>query len=152
MYDSIQEKRQAANDAYAEKAADTRPKYMATILKAAEDRKKENDRLYERKQIKDRLVDDHLHEDKEKFITSAYKEKLREDKLWEVEEKIRDEQERLNDVTKKGGMTDFYRNLLDSGMASRSSAVTLGTKEEQEAKGLVYVPTPSYSCAHTLKE
>ena len=58
---------------------------------------------------KERSAEDHLFGDKEKFVTSAYRKKLEEDKKWLAQEKIREAQEQKNDVVKKGHMGDFYR-------------------------------------------
>ena len=42
-------------------------------------------------------------------MTAAYKKKLEEEKQWLAEEKLREAEERKNDVVKKGHMGDFYR-------------------------------------------
>ena len=60
---------------------------------------------------KERSAEDHLFGDKEKFVTSAYRKKLEEDKKWLAEEKVREAQEQRNDVVKKGHMGDFYRSV-----------------------------------------
>jgi len=44
---------------------------------------------FERRQLKEREQEDHLFEDKEKFVTSAYRRKLEEDQKWVDEQKIR---------------------------------------------------------------
>ena len=59
---------------------------------------------------KEREVEDHLFGDKESFVTAAYKKKLEEDKKWLAEEAIREEQEKRDDVKKRGHMGDFYRS------------------------------------------
>lgn len=75
---------------------------------------------------KERSAEDHLFGDKEKFVTSAYKKKLEEDKKWLAEEKVREAQEQRNDVVKKGHMGDFYRffslHLLCIAFACKQSA------------------------------
>ena len=37
-----------------------------------------------------------------KFVTSAYKKKLMEQKKWELQQQLEDEREQRNDVTKTG--------------------------------------------------
>lgn len=37
-----------------------------------------------------------------KFVTSAYKKKLMEQKKWELQQKLEEEREQRNDVTKTG--------------------------------------------------
>ena len=53
----------------------------------AERRKKEDDIAFERKQLKDRVKEDHLFEGKEVFVTGAYRRKLEEQKKWLEDEK-----------------------------------------------------------------
>lgn len=53
----------------------------------AEERKREQDILYERKLTREREVEDHLFGDKERFVTSAYRKKLEETAKWQEEEK-----------------------------------------------------------------
>ena len=43
----------------------------------------------------------------EKFVTSAYKQKLQEEKRWDEEQKKKGDE----DVTKKKDLTSFYSNL-----------------------------------------
>jgi coiled-coil domain-containing protein 55 len=42
---------------------------------------------FERRLLKERQQEDHLFEGKEKFITSAYRKKLEEDKKWVEQER-----------------------------------------------------------------
>merc|ERR1712048_461459 len=90
-----------------------KPKYIKGMLKTAAKRKLEDERRYERRAIKERKNEDHLFDDKEKFITPAYKEKM--EKLEKAEEEIqrRDELDRLQDVKKQTGLSGFYRHLLN---------------------------------------
>jgi coiled-coil domain-containing protein 55 len=50
-------------------------------------RGKERDRIYEKKLIKERKIEDEEYGDKPKFVTSAYKQKLIDDQKWEAEDK-----------------------------------------------------------------
>lgn len=50
-------------------------------------RGKERDRIYEKKLLKERKLEDEEFGDKPKFMTSAYKQKLIEDQKWEIEDK-----------------------------------------------------------------
>jgi hypothetical protein len=56
-------------------------------MNTASVRGKERDRIYEKKLLKDRKLEDEEYGDKPKFMTTAYKQKLIEDKKWEVEDK-----------------------------------------------------------------
>lgn len=92
-------------------------RYIAGLLEKAEERKKEQDILYERQLAKERAAEDHLYGDKEKFVTSAYRAKLAERQAWLEEQKKKKEEEEANAVEKRGHMGDFYRNLLRSNVA-----------------------------------
>lgn len=50
-----------------------------------------------------------------KFVTSAYKKKLMEQKKWELQQQLEDEREQRNDVTKTGmGGCVFHLFFLSS--------------------------------------
>ncbi|BAS89338.1 Os04g0440000, partial [Oryza sativa Japonica Group] len=86
-------------------------KYIAALKEKAEQRKREQDIIYERKLQKERSKEDHLYGDKDKFVTSAYRKKLEEERKWLEEEKRRQLQEEKEDVTKKKDLSDFYFGL-----------------------------------------
>ena len=65
------------------------PKYIGNLLKAAESRKKEEERRTERKVQKEREQEQGQFADKEAFVTSAYKKKMEE--MQKEEEKERRE-------------------------------------------------------------
>ena len=50
-------------------------------------REKEKDRIYERRLLKERKLEDEQFPDAEKFVTGAYREKLAQDAKWEYEDK-----------------------------------------------------------------
>jgi coiled-coil domain-containing protein 55 len=62
-------------------------KYVGNLLSTAKMREKEKDRIYERKLLKEREVEDKEFGDKPKFLTTAYKKKMQEDQKWEYENK-----------------------------------------------------------------
>ncbi|XVE59629.1 hypothetical protein DITRI_Ditri05aG0061400 [Diplodiscus trichospermus] len=86
-------------------------KYIHNLIKKAEQRKWEQEIVYERKLVKERSKEDHLYADKDKFVTSAYKKKLAEQAKWMEEERLRQLREEKDDVTKKSDLSDFYFNL-----------------------------------------
>lgn len=55
-----------------------------------------------------------------KFVTSAYKKKLMEQKKWELQQQLEDEREQRNDVTKTG-MSGYVRVFRDAGVFFCSS-------------------------------
>eukprot|EP00884_Botryococcus_braunii_P012394 jgi/Botrbrau1/21155/Bobra.0061s0049.1 len=119
VYDSIQEQR--VQPKQAEKLA-RKSRYIEGLLQKAEERKKEEDIVYERRLAKERAAEDHLFGDKESFVTAAYKRKLQEDKIWLERERLREEHEAANDVVKKGHMGDFYRNVMTKNVDFGSEA------------------------------
>ncbi|KAK8948700.1 hypothetical protein KSP39_PZI005142 [Platanthera zijinensis] len=87
------------------------PKYITSIIETAKKREREHEVIYERKLLKERSKDDHEYEDKEKFVTSAYKKQLAERAKWLEEERLQGIREEKEDVTKKSDLTDFYFSL-----------------------------------------
>jgi hypothetical protein len=83
-YDAIQQTR--TEPKRAEKIA-RESRYIAGLLEKAEERKREQDVLYERQLAKERAAEDHLFGDKERFVTAAYRRKLEEDAKWKEEQK-----------------------------------------------------------------
>lgn len=119
-YDAIQDAR-AAPKRQEKTARESR--YIASLLEKAEERRREQDVLYERRLAKERAAEDHLFGDKEKFVTAAYKKKLEEDAKWAAARKKEEEEEERNAVEKKGHMGDFYRHLFRSNVAFGAAEV-----------------------------
>ncbi|EFJ43409.1 hypothetical protein VOLCADRAFT_96440 [Volvox carteri f. nagariensis] len=114
VYDSIQEARVTSKQ---QDKVQRQSKYIASLLEQAQQRKREQDVLYERRMVKERQQEDHLFEDKERFVTSAYRKKLEEDKKWLEAERQKELEEQRNDVRKVGHMGNFYANLLTKNVA-----------------------------------
>lgn len=90
-----------------------KPKYIKGMLKTAAKRNLESERRYERTKIRERKDEDHLFDDKDKFITPAYKEKMEKLEAAEQEQNRRDELDRLQAVHKQDGLSGFYRHMLN---------------------------------------
>lgn len=132
-YDSIQESR--AQPKKQEKLQRS-SRYIAGLLEKAEERKKEQDILYERQLAKERAAEDHLFGDKEKFVTAAYRAKLAERQVFLEEQKRIKEREEEDSVEKRGHMGDFYRNLLRSNVAfGAKPGEQPPTKKDKEQRG-----------------
>uniref|UniRef100_A0ACD5UQR8 Uncharacterized protein n=1 Tax=Avena sativa TaxID=4498 RepID=A0ACD5UQR8_AVESA len=108
VYDDMKEK--AARPKMQAKVV-RQSKYIEALKEKAEQRKREQDIVYERKLHKERSKEDHLFADKDKFVTSAYRKKLEEEKKWLEEERRRQLLEEREDVTKKKDLSDFYFGL-----------------------------------------
>jgi len=130
MYDDIQAQRDSATVEKQQNKAKRESRYIQQLLNKGEDRQTEQGIVYERVLRREREKEDYLYEDKEKFVTQGYKEKLITDKRWEEKESVRVSKE--SDVTTTGSMTGFLGNLLNSGATSRS-VTSNNLRREQEA-------------------
>ena len=74
------------------------PRYIQLLKEKTKEPKKYREVVYERKIAKERSKDDHLFADKDKFVTSAYKKKLEEQRKWMEEERLREQREAKEDV------------------------------------------------------
>ncbi|KAJ3090945.1 hypothetical protein HK102_002151 [Quaeritorhiza haematococci] len=138
VYDDMKkaekERKKAISDeasAGKEGGARKQPKYIQNILRAAELRKVERERAEQRKIQRERAEEGDEFEDKEKFVTAAFKARQEELRKLEEEEKRREEME--NDVTKRANMTGFYRNLLNH--TDRGPVVLSGGIKPSEEEG-----------------
>ncbi|CAG8476356.1 14166_t:CDS:2 [Gigaspora margarita] len=96
-----------------------KPKYVEEILKAAETRQRDYIRAQERKIQKEREAEGDEFDDKETFVTSAYKAQQEELRKAEEEEKQREK----NDGAGGKNMANFYRNLLDQTSSAKAAAI-----------------------------
>jgi len=100
-----------------------KPKYISAIKNRAEQRKVEQDIIYDKLQRKEQEKEAGEFGDLPKYVSKSWKEKLIQDKLWlENEEKRLAEEE---DVTKKEDLTDFFTGLL-------TKNVSMGAETEKE--------------------
>ncbi|KAM4620607.1 nuclear speckle splicing regulatory protein 1 [Polymixia lowei] len=112
VYDDIQKQRAESNKKILG-GTDRKPKYINQLLKAVEERKKEQERRDERKIQKEREAEGEQFADKEAYVTSAYKQKLQERKEELEREKREAEMEAALDVKKQKDLSGFYRHLLN---------------------------------------
>lgn len=116
VYDSLKPKKKEVK---AEE--DRRPKYMQSLMQAAEVRKRDALIAEEKKIAREREAEGDEYEGKEKFVTEAYKRQQEENKRLEEEEKRREEEEAKKN--KGGGMSAFYRKLLNKDEERHAEAV-----------------------------
>lgn len=107
VYDAMHQSRKAA---VPHRDSSRKPKYIHALLEKAAVRNREQDIVYSRMLQKERETEGNTFAGKEKFLTSAYKKKLQENKLWQEEEDRKAALE--EDVTKKEDLGSFYVNLL----------------------------------------
>eukprot|EP01018_Ginkgo_biloba_P029303 Gb_11152 [translate_table: standard] len=134
-------------------------KYIGKLMEKAKTRQQEHEIIYERQLAKERVKEDHLYADKEKFVTNAYKKKLAEQAKWLEEERLRELREEAQDVSKKGDMSDFYRNLLKKNVAFGAKSnktvdeVMLSQRHEGEAQPLeVRSEEPADSVTRSMQD
>jgi coiled-coil domain-containing protein 55 len=80
-------------------------------METAKKKKLHDELRIERQAQKDREEEGEEFEDKDKFVTGAYRAKLAQLKVLAEEEKQKEAEEAANDVTKKKNLNDLYRNL-----------------------------------------
>ncbi|KAF2434503.1 hypothetical protein EJ08DRAFT_469051 [Tothia fuscella] len=132
-YDAIHA-RDAAKKAAARKEAEERKsKYMDNLLVAAETRKKDILRAKDKQLQREREAEGEEFADKEKFVTSAYKQQQEEVRIAEAEEKKRQEAEEKK--KKAMGMQGFYKNMMNQQESRYQEA--LAATEEAEKTGIV---------------
>ncbi|XP_078122207.1 nuclear speckle splicing regulatory protein 1 [Sander vitreus] len=112
VYDDIQKERLESNKKILG-GTDKKPKYIHQLMRAVEDRKKEQERREERKIQKEREKEGEQFADKEAYVTSAYKQKLLEQKEEQEREKREAAIEAALDVKKQKDLSGFYRHLLN---------------------------------------
>nr|CAG4650464.1 EOG090X0D2W [Sida crystallina] len=128
VYDEMEQKKAEQKPVKEEK----KPKYIANLLRTAEHRKVEFERRTERKVQKERESEGDMFQDKESFVTPAYRAKLAELKKAEEEESRRERIEEYLDVTKQRDMSGFYRHLYRQTFDQKPEVKE--EKEETDAK------------------
>ncbi|KAJ1309601.1 hypothetical protein OPQ81_006374 [Rhizoctonia solani] len=100
-----------------------KPKYMKNLLDSAATRRLDHLRAEEKLMQREREAEGDEFADKEKFVTQAYKDQMAEVRRAEAEEKAREEAERKKNKGLGGGMTHFYKRMLEDSAKSHEAAV-----------------------------
>ena len=101
---------------------------MSDLLKNAKRRRSERDAIYERKLAKEQREEEELNPEfmgKERFMTSAYKQKLAERAAMDKEQEAQDKTDVYSNQRGNGkgvGMANFYSNLSRHGEGGASSS------------------------------
>ncbi|XP_005402723.1 PREDICTED: nuclear speckle splicing regulatory protein 1 isoform X2 [Chinchilla lanigera] len=136
IYDEMQKKKEESNPKLLS-GKDRKPKYIHNLLKAVEIRKKEQEKRMEKKIQKEREMEKGEFDDKEAFVTSAYKKKLQERAEEEERERRAAALEARLDVTKQKDLSGFYRHLLNQAVGEEEvpkcsfREASSGIKEEK---------------------
>lgn len=126
VYDSLKPQKVVTEEDKARK-----PKYMSNLLAAAAVRKRDTTIAEEKKLAREREAEGDEFADKEKFVTSAYKKQQEENRRLEEEERIKEAKELKSN--KAGGMTGFYKNILEKG--DQRHAEIIRAAEERAKNG-----------------
>ena len=143
-YDSFATKKQEEDNVkrrmIREEQLDSKPQYIAGLMATAKVRGKEKERVHDKKLIKEREAEDELYGDKPKFVTSAYKAKLEEDRKFDEEEEAKLAEEARRDLSK--GMGTFLNTMMNGGdIISRSNEIN----RSDNAHAVVKLPSSSSS-------
>lgn len=131
VYDSLHTKPKESDAA----KSNSGPRYMTSLLRSAEVRKRDQLRAQDRLLAKEREAEGDEFADKEKFVTAAYK--AQQEELQRIEEedaaKEREEEERRR---KNGGagMVDFYRDVLSRGEQRHEEALKAAEETAQRVR------------------
>jgi len=134
IYDDMKEK---ANKKFIPKevaSADKnrQPKYIGSLIKAAEARNRERQRIEERKIEKERRMEGDIFSDKPSFVTSAYKKRMEERQREEEEEQRKAAMEEALDVRKQKDLSGFYRHFLNQQLGEDSYQQKMKNDEPPE--------------------
>lgn len=121
-YDAVYDEFKAESAPEEKEAKSDKPKYIHNLLESSRTRKREQEILYNKKIIREQKKDEHLYQEKEMFMTSAYKKKLEEDRKLEEEEKRKEQLEEARTAKGHGDLTGFYAGLLHQQTDSASSS------------------------------
>jgi hypothetical protein len=135
VYESLHVKPKKKSTAEDDESGDGVPRYMTSLLRSAEIRKRDQMRARDRLLAKEREAEGEEFADKEKFVTSAYKAQQEELRRVEEEEKAREaaEEERRR---KNGGsgMVGFYRDLLSRGEEQHEAVMKAADEAARKVK------------------
>merc|ERR1712174_152814 len=93
-----------------------------------------SERRHENRAIRDRKDEDHLYEDKEKFVTPAFKAKMEQLAKAEKEEERLDAIDSMQSVEKQDGISGFYRHFLNDTYEDPTKILRTKTGKSKEEK------------------
>jgi coiled-coil domain-containing protein 55 len=129
-YDAVYDKLKPEKKAPDAGGAERRSRYMKDVIQSAEVRKRDQLIANEKKIAREREAEGEEFEGKEKFVTEAYKRQQEENRRTEEEEKRREEEEARKN--KDGGMSSFYRKMLNRDEERHSQAVKAAEEAAKE--------------------
>ncbi|KAL2112675.1 hypothetical protein VUR80DRAFT_6831 [Thermomyces stellatus] len=128
IYESIRPKKKTAAE---DEGGERKSRYMSGLMAASSIRKRDQQIAEEKRIAREREAEGEEFADKEKFVTAAYRRQQEENRKAAEEEKRREEEEGKNNI--QGGMSGFYRTLLDR--EDKERAEMIKQAEEKAKKG-----------------
>ncbi|KAI4245999.1 MAG: hypothetical protein L6R40_002215 [Gallowayella cf. fulva] len=131
VYDSLHANVKSSGNPSSAAAADDakKPKYMQSLLAAAETRKRDQLRAKDKMLAKERELEGDEFADKEKFVTAAYKRQQEEVRKAETEEAQREREAAERQRREGGGLKGMYKYMLERDEEKHAAAL----KSAQEA-------------------
>lgn len=124
VYDSIKAQREKPFRAGSSGANGEPSRYMESLLRSAEIRKRDQMRARDRLLAKEREAEGDEFADKDKFVTEAYRTQQEEIRKMEEEEARKEKEEEERRRRNGGsGLTSFYRDMLARGEDQHRAAV-----------------------------
>ncbi|KAF8964712.1 Ccdc55 protein [Flammula alnicola] len=156
VWDKMQEVKQRQQAAKEADASVRKPKYIHNLLSSAATRKLDHLRAEEKMMQREREAEGDLYQDKETFVTQAYKDQMEEVRKAEEEERKREGRHPIisnnchhetlfvSEMRKRQGvpatgMTHFYRQLLEESDQKHEATVAATEKRFIGPQG----PTPN---------
>jgi coiled-coil domain-containing protein 55 len=130
-YDSFKPQKQKSKE-----DIERRPKYLGGLVAAAKLRDRDRLIAEEKKIAREREAEGDEFAGTEKFVTEAYKKQQEENRRLQEEEARREEEEARKN--KNGGMTGFYKELLEK--EDRRNAEMVKAAQERQKNGQLDAP------------
>lgn len=133
VYDSLHSAPKPSDPSSTSAEAKSKPKYMTSLLAAAEVRKRDALRAKEKMLAREREAEGDEFADKEKFVTGAYKRQQAEMARLEAEEVEKEKEAEERRRREGGGMKGLYKSILERNEERHQDVV----KAVKENKGKV---------------
>ncbi|KAF8077918.1 coiled-coil domain-containing protein 55-domain containing protein [Lyophyllum atratum] len=127
VWDRMQEAKMRQKETKEQEAIERKPKYIHGLLASAATRKLDYLRAEEKMMQLEREAEGDEFQDKEVFVTQAYKDQMAEVRKAEEEEKKREELKKKQGTT-SSGMTHFYRKMLEESEHNHEATVAATQK------------------------
>ncbi|KAL3858070.1 hypothetical protein ACJMK2_012685 [Sinanodonta woodiana] len=132
VYDKIQEEKAKNDNRVSTSKSENKPRYIEGLLKASEKHKREEERRQEKKVQKEREKEGEEFQDKDVFVTTAYKKKMQEIQELEEQERREAEMEAMLDVTKQKDLSGFYRYILNETVGEKNTQKDMVPVKQEE--------------------